>query len=646
MLKRVLFRPRLDRIALIAATLPWVCMVHFRKTGVLRRKYGRNVPSMVWRTLTLILQSPNPIPGLREQVYVSQLPNAFSRMTYDRRQEHRARDIVLLFVANTLKTAGLFDLATLTYELIGCDFRPDLVAAGLGDIFLVESGWTEEVSEYRSIGVLLDPELVAQASSFAPAWTPRSGDEGVMILRQGSAANPENYHVWWLLACALSKVGDWDGALAALKRNLELAPRLNEQNISEAVAEYGRDRTKGRMLCEQNAGRWLGWFKVSDVDLVSSHAAKGMDGVSQTPLKCEVDLTFKGQIIADGKVTHYEHKTKFDPVQAYQIDDAEILPHYGLIMASGRSILSDTAHVRPVHWQLYTPALISVCKDRALVLREEAVKLNIDDAIYFGHNSNYYHWICEDLPRLLLFEESNREKSRPILVDRNISAWQQELLVRLGVDPARWRCVNFDAPLRLSRLNVPTLVSKNLLVHPVAAQMVRERLGVGEGGASPREGKRLYLSRKSGGSRIASFLNEAEVWDQFRRAGFQAVDTGNLSVDAQIELFADAEIVAGPGGAALTNLIFAPRGCRVLVLASSAAAGETFSSLASALGQDYFVCVGQSYARPLRTWLHTSFDFHLDPRDVALALKITTQPNGLRPLAQVDRRIDRLPAGV
>jgi capsular polysaccharide biosynthesis protein len=268
--------------------------------------------------------------------------------------------------------------------------------------------------------------------------------------------------------------------------------------------------------------------------------------------------------------------------------------------------------------------------DQVLICRESAPHVEIEDAIHFGHNANYYHFICEDLPRLLLFEEKTGPSERAILVDRNIRPWQEHLLTRLGFDQRRWRGINFDVPVRLPQLNVPSLLSRDLLVHPKAVDLIRSRLALDGGNAEPRPGKRLYLARGSKGSRNAQFMNEDAIARQLLAQGFAAVETGNMSLGEQIELFSDAEIVAGPGGAALTNLIFAPRGCAALVLASGSDAGETFSSLASAIGQDYFVCLGDGYPRPDYSWIHTNFDFSVDPGDVSLALeKILARKRGI-----------------
>jgi capsular polysaccharide biosynthesis protein len=609
-------------LALAACGAFLLCMFQFRTSEKLRRRYGPRLPRMVWTIVANIARRSGPLPGLKQQIYVSQLPNPFSSEIYKDRWFCGSSAPFLLFMANTLKIAGMFDLASVAYGLVeAAGFKPDAALVGLGDLFFVEAGWSEEAQAHLELGVLLDPNLAPCLKAGVAAWTMRPFSDAAAVLTKATSINPGNKLAWWLLVCVLIKSREWAGALTSLRRYLELAPSLYEQNIAEAVAEYGRDRAKGELLLKRNTGRWLGWLKTADVQIVDGHAARSIQGIDQVKLHDAARLSLKCHVVSGGELSYYERDHVFDELRAYKIDDAEILPSYGATVASGEYLLKDTTHVPPIHWHRYILPLMAMNEDRALILRETAARVEIEDAICFGHNANYYHFICEDLPRLLLFEERNERRDRPVLVDLNISAWQQSLLVRFGVDPSRWKAVNFRVPLRLPQLNIPSLVSRDFLVHPKAAELIRARLALPAGDAVSRKGKRLYLSRAAGGSRTARFSNEDVIARQLVRAGFVAVDTGKMSVDDQIELFSDAEVVAGPGGAALTNLIFAPRTCAALVLAANSDAGETFCSLTSSIGQDYFVCIGDGHPRPHVSWIHTSFDFSIDPKDVSMALE-------------------------
>jgi capsular polysaccharide biosynthesis protein len=55
-------------------------------------------------------------------------------------------------------------------------------------------------------------------------------------------------------------------------------------------------------------------------------------------------------------------------------------------------------------------------------------------------------------------------------------------------------------------------------------------------------------------------INEAELRSQLEADGYAVVVPGALGVMEQIALFRDASLIVGQHGAALTNLLFAPRG--------------------------------------------------------------------------------------
>ena len=68
--------------------------------------------------------------------------------------------------------------------------------------------------------------------------------------------------------------------------------------------------------------------------------------------------------------------------------------------------------------------------------------------------------------------------------------------------------------------------------------------------------------------------------------GFVDVLPETLSFADQVRLFAAADVILAETGAALTNLIFAPRSARIVVLGADRWDLTLFSQLAGVLGQD------------------------------------------------------------
>ena len=58
--------------------------------------------------------------------------------------------------------------------------------------------------------------------------------------------------------------------------------------------------------------------------------------------------------------------------------------------------------------------------------------------------------------------------------------------------------------------------------------------------------------------------SQARLVAALRRAGFASIDTGRMSVDRQIALFAGAEVVMGAAGAAFANALYCSPGTLVV----------------------------------------------------------------------------------
>jgi capsular polysaccharide biosynthesis protein len=77
--------------------------------------------------------------------------------------------------------------------------------------------------------------------------------------------------------------------------------------------------------------------------------------------------------------------------------------------------------------------------------------------------------------------------------------------------------------------------------------------------------KRLFLRR---GSTYRKLLNQTEIERTLTERNFLPVDLNSMSVEEQIGLFSQAEVVVGPSGAGMTNIMWCEPSARVIVLHS------------------------------------------------------------------------------
>ena len=109
--------------------------------------------------------------------------------------------------------------------------------------------------------------------------------------------------------------------------------------------------------------------------------------------------------------------------------------------------------------------------------------------------------------------------------------------------------------------------------------------------------RRLFVSRADAGKR--RLLNEDDALRRIEHLGFQHVMPGRLPVEDQVAVFSEAQIIAGPHGAGLTNLIFMPEGGAVVENFHPGWVQGAFAWLSHLTGQTYGHVVADKLATDL-----------------------------------------------
>ena len=210
-----------------------------------------------------------------------------------------------------------------------------------------------------------------------------------------------------------------------------------------------------------------------------------------------------------------------------------------------------------------TPLLMSGAKLAELRLPSNIPVID-RPALLLGGAPQYYHNTIEFLSALAVAEKTGIGIDLPLVVNDDLAPFQVEQLDLLGYPESRLIRVRANQPTRFRRLTVPSrLVQGGRWIDPMLARWYRERLG------SPLSfnklgTRRIYLSHEDTMHRRV--VNEEEVTALLLRHGYATVASERLSVREQINLFAGASHIVAATGAALTNMVFAPSGARVVAL--------------------------------------------------------------------------------
>jgi hypothetical protein len=193
------------------------------------------------------------------------------------------------------------------------------------------------------------------------------------------------------------------------------------------------------------------------------------------------------------------------------------------------------------------------------------------------HETNYFHWIVEILPRLFLFEKCMTDKQIPLLISNDLHANLYSLLDRIRATERPVLKLQRSCHYLVARLIYPSDVTRifdtydrapgtDTVYLPVALlREMAKRIKRGTVPAGSCFGKCLYIRRNSGYRKL---LNEAEIERLLVAKGFEVVETGSLSIDEQITRFSQARIIVGPSGAAMANMLWCEPGARVVILHS------------------------------------------------------------------------------
>lgn len=232
---------------------------------------------------------------------------------------------------------------------------------------------------------------------------------------------------------------------------------------------------------------------------------------------------------------------------------------------------------------------------------------------------NYYHWICDFLPRLLLLRQYYPTCN--LLLPDMLPAFAQDTLTYLGFHDLLF--IGKQDVFKFDKLVFPEAVASGGLHDPQLIQQVRYELlqSVKLPAAHLSKSKRLYVSRARANRRKPR--NEEQVVSLLRQYQFATVYLEDYSFAEQVELLRDAEILVGMHGAGLTNLLFLPKGAQVVEFMNMESMNLCYYHLASAVGIQYSCILCKPIIEPTIDPNH--FDIVVDLAQLESSLKATLQ---------------------
>lgn len=218
-----------------------------------------------------------------------------------------------------------------------------------------------------------------------------------------------------------------------------------------------------------------------------------------------------------------------------------------------------------------------ILKDTELIENAHGLKnkkrdLNQENPMYFkgklaviasSGSENWYHWLLQTLPRLVVLARSNLAYDR-IYVNNMNHKWQVEslklVLKHLKISEEKLLVINGNCVLQADSLVVPSIPfmpSKRPHL-PLWMRSILNTIFLPKPQHRTENYKKIYISRSK--ASIRRITNEKELIEVLKKQGFKILHLENLSPHEQARIFSQARIIVGPHGSGFANLIFTTPG--------------------------------------------------------------------------------------
>lgn len=275
-------------------------------------------------------------------------------------------------------------------------------------------------------------------------------------------------------------------------------------------------------------------------------------------------------------------ETHLPEVNLYHFNHAIINTHSSHLIFHDHAVLERITSA-DIRYCNYATGIIRFHHNKSLILKRNKKKINIPKALYLGGNGvfNYYHWLIEISPKLLLLNpELLRQYNIELLIlDQKVQATPSfQTILKLYLEKKNINInilymdyktdIHVENLLYINNLNNIVFNSKEVLSSPsfscISAKLINTIRTTILTEILPHKQhypKRIFLARKQNTQRT---YNQRDVLDYFIQQGFSEIYLEDYPFDEQVAIFNQAEFIVGPSGAAWSNIIFCTPHCKAI----------------------------------------------------------------------------------
>ena len=239
------------------------------------------------------------------------------------------------------------------------------------------------------------------------------------------------------------------------------------------------------------------------------------------------------------------------------------------------------------------------------------------------YQHSWYHWLLEALPRLYILQQSGLQYDYLYVYNGGMTEIQKQslhaVLDYLGIVQNKIIFANETVCLHVERVIAPSypMICNRGGVWPLWVRDFLQAVFLQDRDQSVcKTGSRIYISRADATTRRVS--NEAELVTLLERYGFEKVLFSALTLYEQAAICHNAEVIVGPHGAGLSNIVFCRPGTKFLEI-DYRGFSSGFSS--HRICRPFFIRIGHDFKLVYRKFevgqeildvCHINDDMHVD----------------------------------
>jgi hypothetical protein len=256
----------------------------------------------------------------------------------------------------------------------------------------------------------------------------------------------------------------------------------------------------------------------------------------------------------------------------YEIENARVYTD----LVEHVAIIKDNFILPEISYQQVNGKLKNTTYNKVLIggtnRLKKKLKGSILSLIQGGSGNNYFHFLFDIIPKILLLEKKNLLNKIDLFLVPDIKNWQKTILSNFGIsekqllNSSKFRHIEAEKIYAVDHLwymkgivqdeitNIP-----NWIIYALREKFLRysKKIPIAD---------KIFIDRSDSVFNHCKLVNNEEIKEYLIKNNFKSYQISKLNFFEQINLFKNAKIIVGPHGAAFSNIIFSNPGLKIVEL--------------------------------------------------------------------------------